>query len=64
MFLDMLRTDEPAYPMDAEEQRVLSITDEAEDILGIGQKPSQLYAEARPQLDKVLSDLIDNTALG
>lgn len=66
MFLDsLLQTDEPVYPMNGEEQRVLSITDEAEDILGLNQQqPTTQYLADSTQVDKVLSTLIDNTDLG
>lgn len=65
MFLDSLfQTDEPVYPMNGEEQRVLSITDEAEDILGLNQQPTTQYLADSAQVDKVLSTLIDNTDLG
>lgn len=65
MFLDsLLQTDEPVYPMNGEEQRVLSITDEAEDILGLNQQSTTQYLADSAQVDKVLSTLIDNTDLG
>lgn len=66
MFLDSLfQTEEPLYPTNGEEQRVLSITDEAEDILGLNQQqPIMQYPTDSAQVDKVLSTLIDNTDLG
>lgn len=65
MFLDSLfQTEEPLYPTNGEEQRVLSITDKAEDILGLHQQPTTQYLADSAQVDKVLSTLIDNTDLG
>lgn len=64
-FFDMLNVDQPLGmdSYDSDTQRVLSSIDEAEDLLGVSQAPTQ-YIEASPDIDKKILQLIDMTALG
>lgn len=64
MFLDdIFQMNGPVYPVDSDQERVLSSIDEAEDLLGVSQVPSQ-YVALSPDIDKKLLQLIDMTALG
>lgn len=64
MFLDdIFQMNGPVYPVDSDQERVLSSIDEAEDLLGVSQAPSQ-YVALSPDIDKKLLQLIDMTALG
>lgn len=64
-FFDMLNVDQPLGmdSYDSDTQRVLSSIDEAEDLLGVSQAPTQ-YIAASPDIDKKILQLIDMTALG